>query len=311
MSFYEAVEIDAARSPKAAPMTKRSKPDEIFVAGFDSARGGNIVRRLQGTKGDDFSLTALRIPIISTCDNGVRLFGKPEHVFTIRANNISAPQMAGIVYSAHEAFNFSIIVYDPGGGGAFVVDELESGTIITEHGRETVRPLTDINSWLPGFDPVLLPFKRGHRFIDEAYGSFPSDSFLINKVHTDFSSDITNANVALAEEWTGWPVSHGVKHLKQMRDWLNRSPSMSQENANLANRDLAVCQLVAVDVVRRKDGTPALDTHRMYKFTSTGKKDVAYGLLYAHCASVIYRARFAKEDNPADVSGLALSIGEY
>lgn len=299
-SYYSYNEITECRYANCPVMMKRLLSDEFFIGGFDSARGGVTKERQQSGRGDDFSFTVLKIKN-----------GRPMHVLTVRKNNIKAEQMAAIVYKLDKKFEFKYIVYDPSGGGAFVVDCLQADDIIIDGVRIPITPMVDIDDLsIPHARNILIPFKRGHRLIDLAFEKTSSDSVIINKLHQFVSGLIANRKILLAGKWNGWQVHYGVANIGEMRKFLNRAgKTMDKTILAQAEMDLAVLQLVSVDIVR-KNGMPLVDTHGMYKFVSRYKKDSAYGLIYACCGFFIHEKLLEKDKREGNRK-LTVAIGEY
>jgi hypothetical protein len=277
-SFYSSKEVKDARTHTITIITKRAYDDEIFVAGYDSARGGSDDRSASG-KADDFAITTLRV------SDKV-----PTHVSTVRANNVTAEQMAALVYDQYAKFQHSFVGYDPGGGGLFVRDELRKSCL---HIGDKLVPITPIveptdNTGVIG-TPILIPFKRGFVFTDQIWGKMPSDSILVNRLHREASGAISTGNMMLAPEWAGWDEVGSAWDVDAKREWLNTLPALSPEQRQLAEMDLAVSQLIMIDIERDKDsGKPKIDKYGMFKFGSKSKKDSAYSLIYAYYTYLIW-----------------------
>lgn len=283
LSYYESGMIEAARNMLNDVLMSRKQTGDTYLGGFDSARGGTTEDTQQSGKTDDFAFSVLRrsSPV-----------APPRHCLTVRGNNMRAPAMAAVVHMLDMAFGFKRIVYDPGGGGAFVVDALREP--FTEIGgtRQQVDPIVPHNDYrTPEARRILVPFKRGDDLMNKAFEmkDARSDSILVNKMHDKATTLISEPGaVFLAPQWDGWPILHGYTEANNMRKWLNvNGPTMGKRDRAKAESDLAVTQLVSVDIERRKNGMPVVDSYGMYKFGSRYKKDAAYSLLYAFCAYFI------------------------
>lgn len=278
-SFYPSSGVDAARLQSISVIKERSNDDEIFIAAFDTARGGSDDRSNSG-KADDFSLTVTR-PI----------HGRLVHVNTVRKNSVTAEQMASIVYDGHLRYHFSLIGYDPGGGGLFVRDELRKNAITIGDVMVPITPIVEPtdNTGVIG-QPILVPFKRGFLFADQMWGKVPSDSIIINRLHREVSSAISSGNFILSPKWDGWDEVGKSWDADAKREWLNTHPGITEENRQRAEMDLAICQLVMVDIERdRQSGKPILDKWSMFKFGSKAKKDSAYSLIYAYYTYLVWK----------------------
>lgn len=283
LSFYSAVQINSCRSATDTLMLSRdaNKRNDIFVCGFDSARGGTAKNKTA----DDFSATIFKL----SNDDPLR----PVHVYTVRKYKIQASEMALIIYNLYRRFRFKKIVYDPNGGGLFVVDELYKDKITVDGvDYDLEMPLInhDDDQVVSGVR-VLVPFKRSDKYIEAVFKASESDSILVNKMHTRLSGAVANNRIVLAKEWDGWQNEGGKNNLRKKRDWLNKSSgSMNTPELVKAEMDMAVSQLVNVDIVRNKKGEPLLDRWNMYRFVASGagnKKDSAYSLAYSYTGCLI------------------------
>ncbi len=260
----------------------RHKSDDVYLCAFDMARGRAGSKRSKG--GDDFALSVLRIP---------RGVGKAEYCCAIRKNNIEANQAAAIVQELHQQFQFSYVLYDPGGGGLFVRDELRKPTQLIRNQERAVYPLIEMDDTSGTIgEMILVPFRRSSWHIDRLWGKMRSDSILVNRVHQNMRDLLENNGIVFPHEWGGW---HDLGCLGQrreidvMRDILNNATGISDIERTHAEVDLAIRQLVSVDVERDENGEPILDKFQMYRFKSKEKKDLAYSLIYAALLVAVYR----------------------
>jgi hypothetical protein len=275
LSYYSSslVENDRLRH-KTYILTARLRADDIYLAAFDMARGRAGSKRNKG--GDDFAMSVLRIP---------RGKHKPEYCFAIRRNNIESAQAAAIVQEFHQRFQFSYVMYDPGGGGMFVRDELRKPEQYINGQNVSVYPMIEMDDSTGTMgDMILIPFRRSSFFIDRLWGKMRSDSILVNRVHQNMRDLLENFNIRFPNMWGGWQDLGCLgmrREIDQMRDTLNSNTSLPELQRAHAEIDLAIRQLVSVDVERDDNGDPVLDKFQMYKFKSKEKKDSAYSLIYA------------------------------
>lgn len=276
MSFYSVKNINETRFGDV--ITSRvGYQDDAFLAGVDVARGGSDASRQEG---DDFSISVYRM------STGADI---PHHCLTVRYNNVTADQMAGIVQSWNMVFSFALIVYDPGGGGLFVRDSLRKPLLMIGTEMKNVVPILEIgdNSGMVGMF-TLSAFKRSSYFIDRMWGKMSSDSVLLNRAHSLFAAAIADKKVILGREWNGWEDVGKDWDADAKRDFLNRNTNLSIGERIKAEMDLAVSQLCLVDVERDENSMPISDSYGMYKFLSKEKKDSAYSLFYGYIACMIY-----------------------
>lgn len=279
-SFYLSKEVDQARASHQTVLLKRLNLSDVYIAAFDTARGAT--RSRQGSR-DDFAMTILRLP-----DNGA---GKPIHVLTVRKSGITAANAAGIIHEYHRLFHFSWIMFDPAGGGLFVADELEKPTQMIRGETTQVVPIVnyeDNGSAVIG-DRILVAFLRRSEFIEKMWGTMISDSVLVNRMHNLFSEAVRSELILLAPEYDWSNTRVRATDVAGIRQFLNKASGMDELNKVKAEMDLAVRQLVLVDVLRDASGMPIMDSHNMYKFKSKEKKDSAYSLAYAYVMSALFQ----------------------
>jgi hypothetical protein len=307
LSFYSAVQINNCRSLLSTLMLGRNtdKRNDIFVCGFDTARGGSD----RNKTADDFSASVFKI----SSDDPFR----PIHVYTTRKFRIQSPEMALIIYNLYRRFRFKKIVYDPNGGGLFVIDELYKDKITVDGVDYDIElPLInhDDDKVVSGVR-ILVPFKRGDKYIDSVYKTSESDSILVNKMHTRLSGAIANGKIVFAANWDGWQNDGGKSNLKKKREWLNKaSGSLDTPELIKAEMDMAVSQLINVDIARNRKGEPLLDKWNMYRFIASGggnKKDSAYSLAYAYTGCLIEQYLMFGKKKKEERENLILSSCAY
>lgn len=299
-SFYPSNEVDAARAQSSTYQPSRMNASDIYIAAFDTARGNSRTRK--GNR-DDFAITVLRIP------NGD---GKPRHCLTVRRSGITAERASGLIHELHRKFQFSWIMYDPGGGGLFVADELEKEEQYIRNVKQAVRPIThygdEIGSAVIG-DAILVAFRRGSEYVEGTWGSMSSDSVLVNRMHQVFSEAIRENAIDLAQEFNWSATRMRANDVNGIRNLLNKAAGMSEAKRAQAEMDLAVKQLILIDVERGADGMPKTDKFGMYKFKSKNKKDSAYSLAYAFVMYFLWLRVIKKKKKKPQV-GFAASAEE-
>lgn len=280
-SYYPSNTVEQVRHKNLSLVKQRSNDKEIFIAGMDVARGGGD--SVSANEGDDFSLSVMRM-----------IVGEwfPHHVLTVRASKASEDFMSGIAHKYHRKMNFGLMVFDPGGGGLFVRDKMRLEEQLIDNEKVKCTPMiTFMDTSGTIGNEILVPLQRGSHLIDRMWGKMASDSVLINRAHQLFKGAIENKNTALAPEWTGWDHTGSNWDVVARREWLNKTSGLTEDDKLNAERDLAVGQLMTVDVERDKDGNPLLDSFNMYSFghKRKKKKDAAYSLLFSYIGCLIYR----------------------
>lgn len=276
-AYYNSITIQNSRSPDSTYMTGRQLGNSVFIAGFDVARGGMDENK---TDGDDFALTILELDT----DNLIA-----KQVLTVRKNKIDAAGMAGIVHKYDKLFGFSMIVYDPGGGGLFVRDELRKENQSIDGNPVYSTPIISITdgSGIVG-NQILVSFSRADYYLSKLWAGLQSDSVLINAAHTELKGALEHKRLILSPPWGGWDGNEAAWDADAKRAWLNRTTNLTPEDRARAEMDLCVAQLSLIDFQRDKDQVPKVDSFGMYKFTSKDKKDSAYSLFYAYTGVLIF-----------------------
>jgi len=277
-AFYSSFEIQQCRFNSFIPTIRRERESDVYIAGMDVARGGS---QKGSQRGDDFSLSVLLL----------RGDDIPVHCLTVRFNNVTSRQMSGVVHKWHMLFGFKILVYDPGGGGLFVADDLRKEIQLIDGQEVRCMPIDDMKGGSMGLaSHILVPFKRAQFYIEKMEGKMQSDSVLVNKMHVGMQTAISKKEILLGGKWKTWDEL-GVEEwdCDTKREHLNNASGLSDLEKVLAEMDLAISQLMMVDTDRDEDKCPVLDTYGMYKFGSKEKKDSAYSLCYGHYGVKLYR----------------------
>lgn len=278
-AYYSYVHITNCRSSINPVVTKRASPSDIYIAGYDVASGGGSSHA--SADSDDFAISVMRI-------SGET--GKPIHTLTLRYNRISAKGMSGIIHKLNLLFNFSLVCYDPGGGGLFVRDELRYEEQLVDNTAIRVTPIIEMFDTTGAIgNRILIPVRRSEHYISMLWGKMSSDSVLANRLHNEMKKNLESHNIILSPPWDGWPGDDSQWDIDSKREWLNRNTALPELDRYRAEMDLAVHQLIQVDVKRDSNKKPMLDTHGMYQFKSKGKKDSAYSLIYANLGCSIWK----------------------
>lgn len=284
-SYYSSAIIEPARYHMVPLVLERRYAEDVYIGGFDVARGGY---QAGDGAGDDFSLSVFCVPANDT--------SKPFHCLTIRVNNVKDWQMAGIIHYVHRTLGLSLVGYDPQGGGLFVRDKLREKQQIINGIPTDCEPIVDLinMSGVMG-SAILVPIRRADPYITLQFGKMQSDSVLINRIHKEMRSALENQKIILSGPWQGWDGNESQWDATNKRSWLNEHRGgMKLKDRWKAEMDLAVSQLCLVDIDRNEEGNAKIDSYNMYSFSAKGKKDSAYGLIYANFTRLIYANLMAR-----------------
>lgn len=296
LSYYSASVLDGPDLRKKIPvLLQRYKRDDVYIMAFDNARGRSDAR----AGGDDFSVSVLRIPAKDPI---------PQYCCCVRKNDITAENAAGLIHELHQAFQFSMIMYDPGGGGMFVRDELRKTEATIRGQRKNVYPIVEMgdSSGVIG-DSILIPLRRSTYQIFRLWNKMTSDSVLVNRIHKNMRNILETANmIYLPPLWNGWEklgVNSTRFEIDFMRQKLKEATGISDIDRAHAEIDLSLKQLVTVDVKRNEAGEPILDSHGMYTFASKFRKDSAYSFIYVCLLKTIYDTIGTEGTDSSDADG--------
>ena len=284
-----------------------SEPDPMTevhrFGGIDCTQGGQAPG---GGGGDDFAMATWEATL-----------GEFDPVYLRRLVRFTGPTAAassGIIHREKQLWGHTLVGMDPGGGGIGVREELRH-VEQTYNGRPLlgVTPLvTREDAGLAGIGmPNLFFVGPGDSLIKEVITEpMSGSSWLPNKLHSLFLGGLDNGRIVFPPLWEGWDklnlvgriTGHGGKRgLGQeiemagydpelMRRLLNDAVGMGDEERTRAEMDLAVLQLLQIDVAKDPDTKMRKqDRYGLFQFTSKEAKDSAYAMIYGYFTVWIWR----------------------
>jgi hypothetical protein len=273
--WYPETVIGAVLRSECLPMTERPPGTammDLFVLGQDTAPG-------QSAKADECAFTVWRIREVAlgeefTEEAGGRFFHIAPvfcHVF----KNVDAGQISGFIHALHLAFGLSLIVLDPGGGGAWVYKELIKPRQLIHNAMRDVVPLcTRDEPNQADKQAIVVFFKRGSELDALWQRQFlQSDEGIIEAAHRELRKGFETR----------------AFHWPQRRENRPRVEFTSMPEASRWAQiylDLAWKQATTIRVKTTGDGKPMLTARGFMKFEQQGtkKKDAIYSVLYGYCA---------------------------
>ena len=246
----------------------------------------------QSSKADDGGLAVLRLrprpglgrPATSVAGDwlmefvwGYRVRGeraKPgqedEHFFAQRAGDWS-----GLIHQKHQHFNFDGIMMDSQGGGQLIWPELNKAMQRINGAERAVTPIATVDDSSVGNAHLILTlFMRD--YLEPLWPILnPGVDSLYTAAHNSFREAVEHGEVLFpkpfnerpAAETAGWPAE---------QKWALRT------------LDAARHQLVNIHVATKDTGEWELTRHNAYRFSATGKKDLAYCCLYAYVRALLW-----------------------
>ena len=293
--WYDAKDLNAAASRRVPVLTRRRDPQTIHAFGWDTAPGATRKADLNA----GVAWAAVPLPDGTRETRGVFRFQdrafRIHPVWAVEVLGRSAPELSGIIHRAHQRFNFRRIVFDPGGGGAWVQKELwqERQFFDGQYHRVTGLCTQESAHLYPQASPVLVPFARGsidlaHVWGEERYRS--SDEGPIEAIHRIAQGLFASGSVL-------WPSPVDDRPPAEMAAFD------AEQAAALRVLSSALAQFLSIKVVVGADLAPRLTKRGFLMFRAEGKrkKDLAYAALYGLSAllSLLMDPEFHEDEEDA------------
>jgi len=201
-------------------------------------------------------------------------------LFARKIRNASARQWSGYLHLLHRRFGFVSIMNDPGGGGLWLRKELASSRQLIENVEQDATPIvTPDDPTAPVVAHYILHlFKRGDQAIESLWPNLPGDDVLLDAAHGALREALDHAQIAL-------PVDAHEWRREQVMGWSEERQFALRNLSELAD------QLRNITVATLDDGTFAFTKRNARRFSSRGRKDVAYAFMYAWIAFLAWIKR--------------------
>jgi len=278
---YDPEDVERCRGDINIILSREEYPDDIFVLGVDAAKGTEQMRRggdnvNKAGKGDDAGGIGVRV--------GKGTFENPhEVVFGFKARDVRAEPLAVQVHQAHNQIGFNLIAIDPNGAGGNLVDALIKPNIEVNGEKFKFTPLImhDFEEAEKEGDRCLMYISRSEKLITEAFrlsdsaSPFRGDDMLLDAMHTNLRNLLEKGGVV-------FPQRIDDRRLLQMYE--NKEMSKEEMNIRLDLEEM-LDQLVKIKYQLDKK-LPTQDkrvrtTNGVFRYARTGKKDLAYSLIYS------------------------------
>ena len=293
--WYDSKDVTAACTKKVQILTRRRSPQAIHAFGWDTAPGATRKADLNA----GIVMTATPLPAGSRELRGVVRFENSVYrlhpSWGVEVLGRSAPELSGIIHRAHQRFGFRRIVFDPGGGGAWVQKELWQETQFFDGASRHVTGLCtpETAHLYPQAQPILCPFARGSMDLSHVWGEErfrSSDEGIIESIHRTAQGLFASGSIL-------WTAAHDDLTPAE------RAELDAEETAALRVLTTAISQLLSIKVVVGSDLAPRMTKRGFLMFRAEGKrkKDIAYAWLYSLTAllSLLMDPEF-HEDEGAD-----------
>lgn len=289
--WYVAEKINACASIIAQPLDTRppNLATALMAMGKDVAKG-------RGVKSD---LNAACLWLAHPLDpeqirslDGVYLdrWERPWHIrptFGVSSKGQEATDLSGLCHHLHQLFNLDRMIFDPGGGGQWVIGEMHKS-------RQTIDGIVKTNctglcEWsqaaiYPTSQPIIHTFSHGQLWLrdvmDEKFLLTPDGP--IEGMHRLALSLIEKRSIVLQPYYLDptQSIKTPVWPTEITRHWT-KSQIQSAKFF-----DMVYQQLLSIGYEKDKEGNPRTSNNGRLKFGSKQKKDAAYAWLYGLCGII-------------------------
>ena len=186
-----------------------------------------------------------------------------------------AGDWSGIIHGKHLHFNFDGIMMDSQGGGQMIWPELNKNRQRIAGVEREVTPIAAPGEGSIGSAHyILMLFLR--EYLDELWPALaPGVDSLYTSAHLAFRDAIEHGEILFPKAFNERPAS-------ETAGW---SP---EKKWALIGLDEARRQMVNIQVVTKESGEWDLTRNGSLRFSSIGKKDLAYACLYAYVRALIW-----------------------
>lgn len=274
-TFYPSGVLGHTRRREVRPLTKRHHPREMFFLGQDTAQP-TASRKADFSAWDVLRAIELNGPDHATFIHQGRYFHL-SNVFAHQLKNRKAKQLAGMTYHLDAKFHFTAVMLDPGGGGLFVLPELQEDHQLVNNVLTAVVPMTTKDDPMQATRrSIVTLFNRsmlGPWVKSEPSGDWylRGDEGLLELIHGKYRDALEGAEIR-------WPMA-AMYRPDEVRTW-SREQQIAQYHL-----DLCAVQLGNIRQLKRPDGGVLKNGrgHAMFEVVK-GKKDLAYASMYAYTA---------------------------
>lgn len=300
--WYDSTELRKAVSRRAPVLSRRLDQKSIFSLGWDTAPGATHKADLNA----GVIAAADPLPDNTRETHGVfRFHGKAFRIhfpWAAQVRGRSAGELSGIIHRADQRFGMRRIIFDPGGGGAWVQKELWKEEQFFDGRLQHVTGICtpEAAHLYPQARPILTPFARGAAELAPVWGEDRfrnSDEGIIEAIHRTAQAMFASGSFIFPPP----PEDRSPAELAGL--------DAEQRMAVLA-LSVVMQQLLSIKVVVGPDLAPRVTKRGFLMFRAEGKrkKDLAYAWLYALAGllSLLMDPEFHEEE---DESGCCMAAG--
>lgn len=273
--WYDAKVMEKCRTPRAPVLDRRDFPASIFALGWDTALGASS--RSDWSAGVVWRALPVTGKISDTthiCIIGDRLW----HISPVWARQIrkgrDGGQLSGMIHRLHQRFQLGRIVFDPGGGGLVLPQELWKPRQFFEEKFHNVAGICQpVDSGLyPQAAPILIKWGKGSTDLAHAFENpdyMATDDGVVQGIQLEAQNLFASNSIM-------WPLFP--------EDMSKAALAMFDQEQRKSAADLAITvgQFLNIKVqMVTKDGQqqPRTNKSGFFSFEARGKKDLAYAAL--------------------------------
>ncbi len=293
--WYEGADLRRACSRRAPVLSSRKDPKTIFAMGWDTAPGATRKSDLNA------GVVASADPLPTTTretDGVFRCHGRAFRIsfpWAVQVRGRSAGELSGIIHRTNQRFGLRRVVFDPGGGGAWVQKELWKEEQFFDGRNHRVTGLCTPESAhaFPQAQPILTPFARGASELAPVWGEDRfrnSDEGIIEAIHRVAQAMFASGSIL-------WPAP------QEDRPSTEVAAMDAEQRMALLALTVTLSQFLSIKVVVGPDLAPRVTKRGFLMFRAEGKrkKDLAYAALYslAGLLSLLMDPEFHEEEEEA------------
>lgn len=288
--WYSADKINGCCNTIATPLDSRPTiPENALIAmGKDVAKG-------RGVKSD---LNAVCCWMAYPLDpdhirslNGIYLdrYDRPWHIrpiFGFSSKGQTGTELAGATHHVHQLFGLNRIIFDPGGGGNWVISELQNTRQIIDGTEQQTIGLCEWSqaALFPNSQPIVHTFSHGQLWLrdvmDEKFLKSPDGP--IEGMHRLALSLLEKSSIVLPCYYQDptQSIKTPVWKSEITHTWTR------QQIQTAKFFDVVYQQLLSIGYDKDKEGNARTSGNGHLKFGSKEKKDAAYAFLYGLCGII-------------------------
>ncbi len=278
-----------------------SRASDKWDSEFTFYFGGGDTAPAQGRKSDDGAIVTLRArPKALRLAPPPQRRGRPEAmtlsrmpgdwdlalVYGERVRKASARKWAGKLHALHQAFRFTKIMIDHGGGGQWVQPDLRLHKQEIDGIETMCRPITTLEDTLvhdSEAERILIMASRGDYLLREAWPGLQGDDNLVHKLHVELKMLLERQELALCP-----PIED--RENPAWKQWGEREKWALKILSQLRN------QLAQIVTLTDKEGKLQYTKNNALQFDSTGKKDFVSAASFAVAAFLIWLATLDEDE---------------